>query len=452
MNGLSHSLFRFALVGLSLGFFSSLSSRAADRPNVILIYSDDQGSIDLGCYGSKDLQTPHLDRLAEKGLRFTRMYSPSAICSASRAGLLTGRMPVRAGVPGNVPSLKGKKGMPTSEVTIAEMMREAGYATGHVGKWHLGYTPETMPNGQGFQTSYGHMGGCIDNYSHFFYWNGPNRHDLWRNGTEIWEDGEFFGDLMVREANAFIEANKAKTFFLYWAINFPHYPLQGTAKWREVYKNLEEPRGMYNAFVSTMDEMIGEIIAKVDALGIRENTLIIFQSDHGHSTEERTFWSGGNPGPYRGAKGCLFEGGLRVPSIVSHPGKLPENEVRDQLAVGVDWFPTLAEWCDLSLPGKKLDGKSLVPILKSASATTPHKEVYWQLGGGKQPQWVVQKEGWKLLGNPRDTNRRPSDLKEERILVNLTNDIGETKNLAEQHPEKVTELEKVRTAFLDSLK
>ncbi|MBT6849723.1 MAG: sulfatase-like hydrolase/transferase, partial [Opitutae bacterium] len=151
-----------------VGCFLSLT--ANDKPNVILIYSDDQGSVDANCYGSKDLATPTLDKLARTGVRFTQMYSPSAICSASRAGLLTGRFPPRAGVPGNVSSHKGKAGLPTEEVTMAEIFKEAGYATAHVGKWHLGYTPETMPNGQGFDSSYGHMGGCIDNYSHFFYW------------------------------------------------------------------------------------------------------------------------------------------------------------------------------------------------------------------------------------------------------------------------------------------
>jgi len=144
------------------------------QPNVLLIYTDDQGSIDLNCYGSKDLATPNLDRLASRGVRFTQMYAPSAICSASRAGLMTGRFPPRAGVPGNVSSMKGNAGMPPTEVTIAEMLKSAGYATAHIGKWHLGYTPETMPNGQGYDYSFGHMGGCIDNYSHFFYWQlGP---------------------------------------------------------------------------------------------------------------------------------------------------------------------------------------------------------------------------------------------------------------------------------------
>ena len=201
-----------------------------------------------------------MDALAKRGVRFTQFYAAAPVCSRSRAGLMTGRVPQRAGVPGNVSSAHGHAGMPTEEVTIAEMMKSAGYATGHVGKWHLGYTKETMPNGQGFDQSFGHMGGCIDNYSHFFYWNGPNRHDLWQNGKEVWRDGEFFPDLMVQECNRFLEANREKPFFLYWAINVPHYPLQGTEAWRKRYETLPDPRRKYAAFVSTLDEKVGEVL------------------------------------------------------------------------------------------------------------------------------------------------------------------------------------------------
>ncbi|NQV23435.1 MAG: sulfatase-like hydrolase/transferase, partial [Rhodopirellula sp.] len=165
----------FALLALAVGCQGMLTQGAnARQPNVVLIYTDDQGSVDVNCYGTKDLITPSLDDLASRGVRFTQFYAAAPVCSPSRAAMLTGRVPQRAGVPGNVSSDHGKAGMPTEQITIAEMMKKAGYATGHVGKWHLGYTPETMPNGQGFDSSFGHMGGCIDNWSHFFYWNGPN--------------------------------------------------------------------------------------------------------------------------------------------------------------------------------------------------------------------------------------------------------------------------------------
>ena len=162
----SHYLFISTLVILWCVIAQAAS--CGDRPNVIVIYTDDQGTLDANCYGSDDLVTPNIDRLAMSGVRFTQMYAPSAICSASRAGLMTGRFPARAGVPGNVSSQRGVPGMPSSEVTLAEMLRHNGYHTGHVGKWHLGYTPDTMPSGQGYDETFGHIGGCIDNYSHFF--------------------------------------------------------------------------------------------------------------------------------------------------------------------------------------------------------------------------------------------------------------------------------------------
>ncbi|MEM9369470.1 MAG: sulfatase-like hydrolase/transferase, partial [Planctomycetota bacterium] len=197
--------FASAVIAIQSLFVGAFAWASASQPNVVIVYTDDQGSVDVGCYGADDLVTPNMDRLAATGVRFTQMLAPSAICSASRAGLLTGQIPARAGVPGNVSSAKGHAGMPATKWTLAEHFRSAGYATAHIGKWHLGYTPETMPNAQGFRHSFGHMGGCIDNYSHFFYWNGPNRHDLWRNGSEVWMGGVFFGDAMLSELAGFLD-------------------------------------------------------------------------------------------------------------------------------------------------------------------------------------------------------------------------------------------------------
>ena len=424
--------------------FASSVAIAAEKPNVIVIYTDDQGSVDAACYGSMDIETPNIDRLAETGVRFTQMLAPSAICSASRAGMLTGRFPARAGVPSNVSSAKGKSGMPGSELTMAELLKSNGYRTGHVGKWHLGYTPETMPNAQGFDSSFGHMGGCIDNYSHFFYWNGPNRHDLWRDGKEIWRDGEYFGDLMVDEMKSFIEKKSDDPFFVYWAINWPHYPLQGTSKWRKKYEALEHPRNKYATFVSTTDELVGHILDHLEALGLRENTIVLFQSDHGHSVEERTFGGGGSAGPFRGHKASLFEGGIRVPSVVSWPAKLPQGEVRDQLVTGCDWFATFAEMTGSVIPGgHHLDGKSIADVILNNNDSPHHGKFYWQLGADpKKAKWVVRDGDWKLLGNTSEIVR-PDGVaeltKDDRklFLANLKTDPGETENVASKNPEIV---------------
>ncbi|MFC6102535.1 sulfatase-like hydrolase/transferase, partial [Olivibacter domesticus] len=300
------------------------------------------------------------------------------VCSPSRASVLTGRFPQRAGLAGNASSHSGVDGMPGHQYTLGELFKDAGYATGHIGKWHIGYSPETMPNAQGFDYSVGFMGGCIDNYSHFFYWNGPNRHDLWRNGEEIYAPGKYFPDLMVEEASAFMERNKEEPFFLYFAINVPHYPLQGEKKWLDYYKSkgVASPRDKYAAFVSTMDEKIGLLLQRLKILGLDENTIVVFQADQGFSEEERTFGGGGSAGIYRGSKFSLFEGGVRVPAFISWPGKIEQNQVRDQLATNIDWFPTLAEYCHIDLPKRKIDGKSLVKLIAQKNGQSPHDTFY----------------------------------------------------------------------------
>ena len=440
MTRLLASMLGWSLIFAAIPLFAERLSR---KPNVILIYTDDQGSVDVNCYGAKDLITPHMDTLANRGVRFTQFYSAAPVCSPSRAAVLTGRYPQRAGLANNAGSQPGSEGMPTEQVTMAEMFKAAGYVTAQVGKWHLGYVPATMPNGQGFDYSFGHMGGCIDNYSHFFYWSGPNRHDLWRNGKEVFADGQFFPDLMVREATEFIKENKEKPFFMYWPINTPHYPVQGTDKWRKRYAHLDAPRRMYAAFISTTDEVIGQLLAEVDSLGLTDNTIVIFQSDHGHSTEVRTFGGGGSSGPYRGAKFSLFEGGIRVPAIISWPQQLPAGVVRDQMAVSVDWMPTIADLCGIPLPKRKLDGKSLVELCRNNEAQSPHAAFHWQSGrglGGK-PQWALREGNWKLLGNPKDTSDKAKLTNDDRLfLIDLQKDVGEMKNIARDHPDVVQRL------------
>jgi len=428
------------------------ATASAERPpNVVFILSDDQGWADLGCYGATDIQTPHLDALASRGIRFTQFYAAAPVCSPSRAAILTGKVPQKAGMPGNATADRGKPGMPTAQITLAEVFKAAGYATGHVGKWHLGYSPETMPNGQGFDHSFGHMSGCIDNYSHFFYWSGPNRHDLWRNGEEVFLDGRFFPDLMAAECEQFLEAHRDGPFFLYWAINVPHYPYQGAERWRQAYASLPEPRRQYAAFVSTMDERVGQVLAQLDALGLREKTIIAFQSDHGFSTEERAFFGGGSAGPYRGAKFSLFEGGLRVPAIISAPGRLPEGETRDQLCTGCDWLPTLCDLAGVKPPDDALDGRSMIEVL-TRNAASPHTTFHWMTGANKNPQWAVRDGDWKLLGNPKDTVRPDSiGPNDRRFLVNLADDPSERANVAAAHPDVVQRLERLHDDWAAAL-
>ncbi len=431
---------------LLLACYGRADERVDERPNVLLIYSDDQGAVDLNCYGAHDLTTPCLDQLAQRGVRFTQFYSAAPVCSPSRAALLTGRFPQRAQLAENAGSQPGGTGMPAAQVTLAELMQGAGYVTGHVGKWHLGYTPQTMPNSQGFADSFGHMGGCLDNYSHYFYWSGPNRHDLWDNGQEVWAPGAYLPDLMVERCTKFVTDHRFAPFLLYWAINVPHYPVQPSEKWRQHYADLPHPRSQYAAFVSTMDECIGQVLEHLESEGLEQNTIVIFQSDQGHSTEERSFSGGGSAGPYRGAKFSLFEGGIRVPAIVSWPTELPQGEVRDQLATSVDWLPTILEFCGVPQPAHRIDGVSLANLIRHREAPPAHDVFHWESGRGAngQPQWAVRQGTWKLLGNPIDTSHvAPLTPEDDLMLIDLATDTGERTNMRQQHPEIVDQLLKL---------
>lgn len=421
---------------LSLGLSCQQKRSPQTKPNVLIIYADDQGAIDLNCFGATDLATPNIDSLVNTGVKFTQFYG-APICSPSRAGLLTGKTPQRAGVPGNI-DLRPESGMPTEQYTMAEMFKDAGYKTAHIGKWHLGQRPDMEPNAQGFDYSFGHMVGCIDNYSHFFYWEGPNVHNLFRNGEEVYYPGEYFPDLMVEEASNFIEENKSEPFFMYYAINTPHYPYQGDKKWLDYYKEkgVEYPRDLYAAFISTMDERIGQLIKKLDNEGLLENTIIVYQADNGYSTELRAHRGGGSAGVYRGSKFSLFEGGIRVPAAISWPGQLKAGEVREQLAVNADWMPTLAELCGINLNTSDLDGKSLVPIIHDPESQSLHEEFCWKNGRS----WAARSGNWKMLKYPFIEGQKFDD-KDSLFLVNLDKDPSEQTNLVDLYPEKVQELQ-----------
>ena len=446
------SFLQAAGAGMAAAWLSAPAGAAAQRPNVIILYTDDQGTLDLNCYGAEDLHTPHLDGLAARGVRFTQFYAASSVCSPSRAALLTGRYPHRAGVPGNTESRPEKfgrdEGLPLDEVTLAELLKEAGYRTAQFGKWHLGAQPG--PNAHGFDESCGFLGGCIDKWSHFNYggvpWGAaPQRHDWYRNGKATWMSGRHCDDIVIDEATDFIARKDARPFFLYLAFGSPHYPMQPHDKWRAHYAHLDEPRRVYAAMVSTIDEQVGRLLGALDDAGLRENTLIVFQSDHGHSTEARNNFGGGYAGAYRGAKASLFEGGLRVPAIISLPGRIPEGEARGQFCTSCDWYPTIAALCGVAPPERALDGASLEAVLDAADAPAPHDTWHWQLGG----QWAVRQGDWKLIVNGRDTtNGKDRPKPPSPFLSNLARDPHERTNFAGEHPDVVERLTKLHAAWV----
>ncbi len=427
------------------------------RPNVLLILTDDQGTLDAGCYGSRDLFTPRMDGLANAGVRFTQAYA-HMVCCPARAMLMTGRYPQRSGVTnwtqGNLKSERGLN-MASDELTIAEVLKGAGYRTALFGKWHLGAAADAGPTTQGFDEFFGHRGGFIDNYNHYFL-HGSGFHDLYRGVTEVTKRGQYFSDMTVAESNRFlsehIRDHADVPFFLYAAFNIPHYPEQGDSRFDQLYATAKMPRQSYGRMITTVDDRIGQILDELDRLGVRDNTAIIFQSDNGHSAENAHIrpdnhssglvkghyyganGGGGNTGKWKGHKGTFYEGGLRVPAIVSYPNRLPSGEVRDQAITLCDWLPTITALCDVDLPDNHvLDGRSLLPIIND-NAKSHHGVMHWQW----QSKWVVRDGDWKLIS----TNNGKLE------LVNLADKQPESINHAKEKPEVMARLQMLHDEWI----
>jgi len=430
----------FMGVYLGLATVHAADAAPAQRPNVVILYTDDQGTLDANCYGSTDLVTPNIDRIARDGVRFTQAYAHT-VCCPSRAALLTGRHPQRSGInswaQGNMNGADGIN-MALEEVTIAEVLKSAGYKTGLFGKWHVGSHRDYGPTKQGFDEFFGIRNGFIDNYNHYFL-HGQGYHDLYEGTTEVFKEGEYFPELMTDRALQFIEKNKANPFLLYVGFNIPHYPEQALAKHGELYKDLPMPRRSYAAIVTTTDYYVGLILEKLDELKLTENTIVIFQSDNGHSAESNPgirvdnhasgypkghYYSahggGGNTGKWIGAKGSFLEGGVRVPAIVSWPAKLPRGVVRDQAVTIMDWLPSIVEWCGVDMPDVKVDGRSLQPVIESPDAPSAHPVICFQW----QTKWAVREGDWKLVKQ----GRTPT-------LHSLAGDEPEVKDYFDERPD-----------------
>ncbi len=429
------------------------------KPNVVILYTDDQGTLDAGCYGSTDLHTPNIDRIARNGVRFTQAYAHT-VCCPSRAALLTGRHPQRSGInswtQGNMNGPDGVN-MALSEVTIAEALKAAGYRTALYGKWHVGSHRDHGPTKQGFDEFFGIRNGFIDNHNHYFL-HGRGYHDLYEATTEVFEDGQYFPDLITGRALEFMEKNRDVPFLLYMGFNIPHYPEQALESHRKRYEALSMPRRSYAAIVTTTDHYIGLILEKLDELKLTGNTIVIFQSDNGHSVEDKAaieiddhesgypkghYYSahggGGNTGKWIGAKGTFLEGGIRVPAIVSWPAKLPKGEVREQVVTIMDWFPSVLEWCGVASPDVALDGHSLRSVIESSEAESRHRVLHFQW----QQQWAVREGDWKLIG----VDPRKPDGRAIYSLHNLADVEPEAKNYASQRPDLVRKLSVLHEAW-----
>ena len=447
--------------------FAAVSSLAfadqSKKPNVVIFYTDDQGTLDAGCYGSKDLQTPNMDRLAKHGVRFTQAYAHT-VCCPSRAAFLTGRHPQRSGInnwtQGNMNGPDGLN-MPLAEVTFAEAFEESGYRTALFGKWHVGSHRNHGPMKQGFDEFFGIRNGFIDNYNHYFL-HGKGYHDLYEGTTEVFKKGSYFPELITNRALSFIEENRETPFLLYLGFNIPHYPEQALPEHTAIYQGLDMPRRSYAAMITTTDHYMGQVLEKLSQLGLTENTIVIFQSDNGHSAEDglnlqyedhssghpkghyyMAHGGGGNTGKWIGAKGTFLEGGIRVPAIVSWPAKLPKGIVRDQIITIMDWYPSLLEWCGIKKPDVVLDGHSLQPVIDSAEAPAAHEVLHFQW----RNSWAVRKGDWKLIGNKQGKPKNEM----RYTLHHLTDEKPEVTDYAEENPARVRELIALHESWIRNL-
>jgi len=410
-------------------------------PNVVILYTDDLGNGDVGCYGCKDIRTPSIDALAASGVRFTNYYTPAPICAPARAAMLSGRYPRRAGMSNtqNIRSAPNSPGLNTEEVTFAELAKQRGYATAVFGKWHLGSTYECHPNSQGFDSFFGHLSSCVDSFSHMFYAQEPFHHDLWRNREEVFEDGKHMTDLITREATRFIDRHADEPFVMYVAYNTPHYPMVSQAKYLKMYQDMPRRRRFHAALVAGIDDSVGQILQRLRDRKLIRDTFVFFASDNGAANRSRRGEGGGSNAPYREFKRSLFDGGISVPGIVSWPGTIPENQTRDQLTIGMDVFSTIADILGAELPRyRTIDGQSWMPFLKDPDKPG-HEALFFEWADQHTVRWGK----WKLVRNPlidqyvSRQNRVDPKHDDYVFLADTEADPGEESNLAEQHLEVV---------------
>ena len=423
-----------------------------DRPNVIIFLTDDQGYGDLSCMGATDFRTPNLDRMAGDGVRFTNWYSNSPVCSPSRAALLTGRYPGNAGVRSILRGHRLTSGLPQSVPTLATMLQEAGYQTAMVGKWHLGLTEDSRPQSHGFERSFGFFAGCIDYYSHIFYY-GANRpgpglnptHDLWEDDEEIWRNGEYFTDLITEKAIEYLREMSAadKPFLLYVPFNAPHYPMHAPQEYMDRFPDLPWDRQVMAAMISAVDDSVGQIMNELERLGVADNTLSVFTSDNGPSRETRN-WLDGNQDPYyggtsgglKGHKFSLFDGGIRLPGIIHWPDRVNGGVLSDEPCASMDIAPTALDAAEVDTGQRELNGISL---LEHLTENTPLAErpIFWEIGS----QTAVRRGKWKLAlkGQLVEHDEPIAELH----LANLEDDPSESVNLADEEPEITAELRRL---------
>ncbi|MFC4873556.1 sulfatase [Negadavirga shengliensis] len=432
------------------------------QPNVVIIFTDDQGYQDVGVFGAKGFETPHLDKMAAEGIQFTHFYVPHAVCSASRASLLTGCYANRLGIFGALDHT-AQHGLHPDEVTIADMLKSEGYATGMVGKWHLGHLDPFLPTEQGFDEFFGLP------YSNDMWPHHPENPNYYpplplyenRDVVDTLDDQSLLTTWYTEKAVDFIGRNKDQPFFLYLAHNMPHVPLFVSDKFAG-----KSQRGIYGDVIMEIDWSVGQVLEALKKHGLEENTLVVFTSDNGPWLSYGTH--SGSAEPLREGKGTSWEGGIRVPTIMKWPGKIPAAEVQQQPAMTIDLLPTIAHLSGAALPDHVIDGKNIWPLMEGNDAASPH-EAYYIYYNRNELQSVLMGH-WKLYFPHTYRSLEPDvEIRDDGIpvkyravklehmeLYDLENDISETTNVIEEHPEVVERMvalaENARGDMGDALK
>jgi arylsulfatase A-like enzyme len=424
------------------------AAAAEVRPNFIIILTEDLGYHDVGFNGGKDIPTPHLDSIASNGICFTSGYAAGALSAASRAGLMTGRYPERFGNydesywrPNNA-----NDGLPLSQVTLADMLSQAGYQCGAIGKWGLGVHPNFNPLKRGFQEFYGFLGTGAAYFPEELTNDVPGKLKadyeayhlrILRNNVSV-VTTNYLTDEFSDEAVRFIARNKAKPFFLYLAYNAPHPPLEAPDNYLSRFPDLQSPhRKTYAAMISAVDDGVGRLLVELRKAGLENQTLVVFLSATGGSLDQNS----SDNYPLRGARYSPWEGAWRVPWLMKWPGRLPAGLVYDQPVIALDLFPTIAALAAIPLPNpQSVDGVNLTPYLTGVKTGSPHDAIYWSIP--QRGAFAVRSGNYKLVipesGQPAE-------------LFNLKKDIAESRNIASSEPEKVAELEQKRMAWTRSL-
>ena len=447
-----------SLLTLTLICSDLISIQAAEQPNFVIIFTDDQGYGDVGCFGAEGYETPNLDQMADEGRKFTNFYVSQAVCSASRTSILTGCYNIRLGITGAL-SHRSTIGINSEEMTLAELVKQKDYATAAYGKWHLGYQQKFLPLQHGFDDYFG-LPYSNDMWPyHPAYINLPEDQKAKRgfpdlplisknqivNPAVTPEDQTHLTTWYTEHAVKFIEDNQDKPFLLYLAHSMPHVPLYVSDK----YKGDSE-QGTFGDVIEEIDWSVGQVLSTLKKHGLDENTLVIFTSDNGPWLSYGNH--AGSAGPFREGKGTTWEGGVREPCIMRWPGKIPAGTVCDELSATIDIFPTIAALADVPLPDHKIDGHDIRPLMfGEKGAKTPHEVYYYYWGTHLE---AIRSGDWKLhfphsyrslTGEP-GKDGLPGGYTQQKTglaLYNLKTDKGETTDVKDDHPEIVAKLQKL---------